>query len=593
MEPKPIFSSLTVYRERGAFLRRLEQFEKAKCAYDTAYKTNPENVQLLVGRSRVCSDAVQPIQAYDDAELALTLEPNNMIAKYMQARAMFTIGDFERSLVMNWRGVRQRQQPPYFHEGINQGIETLQDCVGKNAGNVLLDFLPLIQENETVTFDKYEPVVIPHKSRIPQPETKNTLTQLEARKHAQLERVLAMKYLGIMASDKFYLQALRDAPVLMSANAAGSQELKRLVIETLRTLSERQEMLRCQRPYYSIKLAEQSKSRHQDMFKKNLLENERLIGARTAELYLKQMDSCWRSNNLPLLIAKAERMQIFLDGKTPHNLPDKEIYTDRLYRVVGEGYLQQYRLSYNMSDRGNRRRVFYLMGVPVGRPTSYDSVIMNYPHKYMSSKLALERYMDTLEKCENDMMKCWLMYEVARLLATQKNYALSKYYAKLCQREATQINCATWWLNGCLVLLSGDMQQGNVNEVRNQVEKAHEWTKKLTSGERIHAFLGKCAAMAQEAIVGDERKAIVQREKDILRALDNTLKVETQVLFKRLATVPTGRRFSVLPGKVKHGFEHTERRRLRQKGLTIIPGQPQTLPKPPVSKVPGYQIFET
>ncbi|XP_026314779.1 tetratricopeptide repeat protein 25-like [Hyposmocoma kahamanoa] len=593
MEPKPIFSALTVYRERGAFLRRLEQFQKAKCAYDTAFKTNPENVLLLVGRSKVCSDAVQPIQAYDDAELALKLEPNNMVAQHMQALAMFTIGDFERSLVMNYRGVRHRQKPPYFHEGINQGIETLQDCVGKNAGNVLIDFLPLIKDNQTVSFDMYEPIVIPHKSRIPRPEAINKLTQLEIRKHEQLERVLAMKYLGQMAYDKFYLQALRDHPVVMSANAAGSRDIKNIIIETIHTLSERQEMLRCQRPYYSIKLAEKSKSQHQDMFQKKLLENERITGARTADLYLKQMDNCWRTNNLALLIAKAERMQLFLDGKTPHTLPDKELYTDRLYRTIGEGYLLQYRLSYNMSDRGNKRRVFYLMGLPVSRPSSYDSVIMNYPHKYLSSKLALEKYMNTLEKCENTMMRCWLMYEVARLLAIQKNYALSKYYAKLCQREATEINNATWWLNGCFVLLSGDMQQGNVNEVRNQVEEAYEWTKLLQSGERIQAFLGKCAAMAEEALIGDERKAIVQREKDIMRVLDANLKVETEVLFKRLATVPVGRRFSVLPGKIRFGFHQTERRKRRQKGLSIIPGQPQTLPKPPISDTLGLQIFES
>lgn len=592
MEPKPIFSALTVYRERGAFLRRLEQFEKAKFAYDTAYKNCPENVLLLTGRSKVCSDAVQPIQAYNDAELALKLEPKNMIAQYMQALAMFTLNDFERSLVINYRGARQRQQPPYFHEGINQGTETLHDCIGRNAGNVLLDFLPLIKDNETVSVDMYEPIVIPHKSRIPKPVAKNMLTQVEARKHAILERVLAMKYLGEMAYDKFYLQALRDDPVMKSANAAGSRELKNIIDETIGTLTERQEMLRCQRPYYSIKLAETSKSHHLDNFKKKLLENERNTGARTAELYLKQIDLRRRSNNLALLIAKAERMQLFLDGKTPHTLPDKELYTDRLYRVVGEGYLSQYRLSYNMSDRGNRRRVFYLMGVPVDRPTSYDSVIMNYPQKYLSSKLALERYMNTLEKCENTMMRCWLTYEVARLLATQKNYALSKFYAKRCQREAEEVSSTTWWLNGCFVLISGDMQQGNVNEVRNQVEEAYEWSKSLQSGERIQAFLGKCALMAGEAITSDERKAIVQREKDIMTVLDSSLKVETKVLFKRLTTVPVGRRFSVLPGKIMYGFDHTERRKRRQRGLTIIPGQPQTLPRPPVSNIRGLQIFD-
>lgn len=592
MEPKPIFSALTVYRERGAFLRRLEQFEKAKCAYDTAYSTSPEDVQLLIGRSRVCSDAVQPMQAYNDAELALKLEPRNMNAQYMQALAMFTINDFERSLVMCYRGSRQRQQPPYFYEGINQGTETLHDCIGKNAGNVLTDFLPLIKENETVKFDIYEPLVIPHKSRIPKPESKNRLTQLEARKHAILERVLTMKYLERMAYDKFYLQALRDCSVMKSANAVGSRELKNIITETIRTLSERQEMLRCQRPYYSIKLAEQSKSHYHDEFKKTLLENERKTGARTAELYLKQMYACYSSNKLALLIAKAERMQMFLDIKTPHTLPDKDLYTDRLYSVVGKGYLLQYRLSYNMSERGNRRRVFYLMGLPVGRPTSYDSVIMNYPHKFVSPKIALQKYKNTLEKCENTMMRCWLMYELARLLATVKNYALSKYYAKRCQREAEEINSTIWWLNGCFVLLSGDMQQGNVNEVRNQVEEAYEWSKSLRSGERIQAFLAKCAAMVEEAITGDERKAIVQREKDIIRVLDDSLKLETAVLFKRLTTVPVGRRFAVLPGNIRYGFDHTERRRRCQKGLTIIPGKLQSLPKPPVSDILGLQTFD-
>lgn len=592
MESKPLFSALTVYREQGAFLRRLEQFEKSKCAYDTAYKTSPEDVKLLTGRSKVCSDAGEPIQAYNDAQLALKLEPNSMIAQNMQALALFTTNDFERSLVMCYRGMRHRHQPPYFHEGINQAEETLHDCIGRNAGDVLLDFLPLIKENDTINYDINEPLVMPHKSRIPQPETKKKLTQLNARRHTVLERVLAMKYLGQMAYDKFYLQSLRDSPVMKSANATGSRELKNIITQAICTLSERQEMLRCQRPYYSIKLAEHSKSHYQDNFKKTLLENERKSGARIAELYLKQMNKCWGSNKLALLIAKAERMQQFLDSKTPHTLPDKELYTDRLYRIVAEGYLLQYRLSFNMSDRGNRRRFFFLMGMPVGRPSSYDSVIMNYPHKFVSPKTALEKYMNTLEKCENTMMRCWLTYEVARLLAKIKNYALSKYYAKRCQHEAEEINSATWWLNGCFVLISVDMQQGNVNEVRNHVEKAYKWSKSLPSAEIIQSFLAKCAAMAGEAIVGDERRPIVQREKDIIRVLDDSLKVETEVLFKHLTTVPVGRRFAVLPGNIGYGFDHAERRMRRQKGLTIVPGTPHSLPKPPVSEIHGLQNFD-
>lgn len=112
MEEKQLYGVLTVYRERGAYLRRLEQFEKAKAAYDEAYRNIPDDVRLLTGRSQVCADAVQPMQAYADAELALKLEPANMIARNMQARAMYTMSDFERSVVMNYRGARHRKQPP-------------------------------------------------------------------------------------------------------------------------------------------------------------------------------------------------------------------------------------------------------------------------------------------------------------------------------------------------------------------------------------------------------------------------------------------------------------------------------------------------
>lgn len=592
MEEKQLYGALTVYRERGAYLRRLEQFEKAKASYDEAFRNAPDDVRMLTGRSQVCADAVQPIQAYSDAELALKLEPGNMNARNMQARAMYTMSDFEKSVVMNYRGARHRHQPPYFIEGINQGIETIQDCIGVNAGNVMLDFLPLIKHNEAVRVDEDEPQKPPHVSRIPKPKKKRKLTQMEARKRLTLSRVLAMKYLGPMAYDKFFLQELMEDQRLKSANAGGSVELKSIVREALRSLSERQDMLRSQRPYYTVKLAEKAESKHQNQYKENVLIKEREIGARTAERLLKQIEKSMRENRVMDLIAQAERMQMFLDGKTPRTLPDKEVYTDRLYRAVGEAYLSQHRLSYTLSERGNRRRIAFLMGLPVGRPTSFDSVMANYPYKFIDIKQATAKVMATLEMCENSTMKCWLMYEIARLLCTQKNYALAKFYAKRCQREAQEISNVTWWLNGCFVLMSGDMQQGNSNEVRIQVEEAYEFSKKLQDPERVQAFLSKCAEMAAETMTADERKAIMQRERQIVGVMDESQRVETQVLFKRMSTVPPGRRFSVLPRKPEPGEERAERKRRRQRGLSVIPGPERALPPPPKSGTLGFQVFD-
>ncbi|PZC77401.1 outer dynein arm-docking complex subunit 4 [Helicoverpa armigera] len=593
MEEKQLYGALTVYRERGAYLRRLEQFEKAKASYDEAFKSNAEDVRTLTGRSQVCADAVRPVQAYADAELALKLSPGNMNARNMQARAMYTMSDFERSVVMNFRGLRLRRQPPYFMEGINQGLETIQDCVGVNAGNVMLDFLPLIKQLETGPPDEDEPQKVLHVNRIPKQERKRKMTQMEARKHCTLARVLAMKYLGPMAYDKFFLQELMEDPRIMSANSSGSIELKEIVKEALRSLSERQEMLRAQRPYYTIKLAEKAESKHQTKYREAVLIQERETGAKTAERLLKQIEKSMREHRIMDLISQAERMQMFLDVKTPRTLPDKEIYTDRLYRAVGEGYLSQHRLSYTLSERGNRRRIAFLMGLSVGRPTSFDSVMANYPYKFIDIKHATEKVMLTLDMCENATMKCWLMYELARLLSTQKNFALAKFYAKRCQREAQELGNITWWLNGCFVLMSGDMQQGNANEVRIEVEEAYEWSKKLQDPERVQAFLAKCAEMATEAVTGDDRKAITVRERQIMSVMDPETRVETQVLFKRISTVPVGRQFSVLPRKSDAvGDTRSERKKRRQRGLSVIPGPEQVLPAAPKSDVAGYQVFD-
>ncbi|XP_026332275.1 tetratricopeptide repeat protein 25-like [Hyposmocoma kahamanoa] len=591
MEPKPLFMGPTVYRERGAHLRRLEQFDKAKDAYDEAYKITQSDVRMLTGRSQVCSAAMQPNQAYADAEMALKLEPNNMIARNMQSQALYTISDFERSIVMNYRGFRVRKQPGYFKEGIDQGIETLQDCIGVNAGSVMTDFLPLIYQNLRDADDEYEPSKVMRVSRIPQTIEKKKMTQLEARKQAILAKVLAMKYLGSMASDKFFLMNLVEDDRLMSANKKGSCDLKYYVQEALRALSERQRMLRAQKPYYAVKLAEKTHSHYQRTFKEQLLIKEREVGAHTAEHYLRDIAKSLRELRIKDLINTAERMQLFLDTKTLYTLPDKQIYTDRLYRMVGEGYLSQHRISYKLSERGNRNRIAFLMGLPCGRSTSFDSVRANYPTKFTDVEKATAKTFEVLEMCENSTMRCWLMYEMARLLCLQKNYALSKFYAKRCQRQAQELGNVTWWLNGCYILMSGDMQQGNANEVRIQVEEAWEWSKETKDEVGIQSFLSKCAAMAGETMSVDERKAIDQRERDILKIMDDKSRVDTHVLFKRMSTVPAGRRFSVLPRKPEPGAMSSARRKYRQRGLSVVQGPELEIMKTPQSGVTGLQIF--
>ncbi|GBP38872.1 Tetratricopeptide repeat protein 25 [Eumeta japonica] len=592
MEEKQLYGALTVYRERGAFLRRLEQLKKAKDAYQTALENAPQDVDTLLGLSRVCADAGQSAQAYAHADAALGLEPQSMVARNMQARATYCMSEFERSLVMNYRASRRRRCPPYFIEGINNATETIEDCVGLNAGSVMLDFLPLIERLEASRPDGLEQQRPKRSPRMPVLETKAKLSQMEFRKRQTLSRVFALKYLGPMAYDKFFLQNMTKDKRLYSANAAGSAELKSFVDDILKTVGERQETLHTQRPYYSIKLAEKADSKYQNRYNEAVLTKERDISVQTIERLLCQLEKYLSVNRVCDVIAGAERVQMFLDKKTQRTLTSKEAYTDRLYRIVGEAYLSQYRLSYSLSERGNRRRVAFLMGMPVGRPSSFDSVVANYPYKFVDAEQTIEKVTATLEVAENRAMRCWLCYELAKLLFTQKNFSLAKYYAKRCQTEALESNSFTWWTNGCFALISGDMQQGNANEVRSHVEEAHEITKKLTNKEVVQAFLAKCVQIVSEPITADERKAVVQRERQVLGVMEEPERVEAGVLFKRMSTVPAGRRFSVLPTKPEAGAERAERRRLKQRGLSAVPGPERELPAPPKSRVRGFQAFD-
>lgn len=590
---KEIFGGLLVYRSRGDHLRALEQYEKAKEAYDLGIKFHPDDVRLLVGRSQTCSLAVQPRQAFTDAEQALQKEPNNMTACNMQARALYTMTEFERSLVMNYRGFRQRKKPQYFAEGISQALETLQDCIGQNAGHVMQDSLPIIKqiERDNHNLEEHSPKKTLHKSRIPHPEFKEKLTQMEAYKRKTLSRVLAMKYLGPMADDKFFLQKLSEDERLNSANAAGSQRLKELVDEALQKLVDRQEMLRAQCPYYTIQLAEKTKSSYQDRFLRETLLKERRASNFTVKRLLKSLDICRHRRDVKELIQIADRLQTFLDTKTPRTLPDKNIYLDQMYRIVGDGYLLQHRLSFRHSDRGHRRRVAFLMGLSTGRPTSYDSVIASYPFKFQSTKEAIEKYMNLLEMCENSTQRCWIYYELAKLLIKDKNYALGKFYGKRLQKEAQECDLPCWWLNGTLVLISGEMQQGNCNEVRALIEETRPWLSRAPS--EIRMFLKKCAEMAGDTVQVDERKAIEQREQSILGVMPDPERVDMSVLFKHMTVLPPGRRFSVLPQQMAGGQWHAERRRRRQPGLTVVPGSVPTLPAQPRTLVPGLQRFQS
>lgn len=587
--PKPIFNANSMYRSWGQYLLAMEQYEKAKEAFDQAYDNNPDDVKTLVGRSVACSHTFRPQQAYEDAHKAFSMELKNPTVCKAKARALYSQAKFEHSLLINYQGYEIRRQPQCFRRGIGYDLETLKDTIGANAGQVLLKNLTLIKQMK----EQDAPETRLRVPRMPKPEQKETTGPSEPRKHRAISRLLAKKYLGPMATEKFFLEKLLDDPRLLSANSAGSFKLKKTVHEALGALASGQEFLRTLRPYYSIKFYEKNSKKCMEKSNMDLLLRKRKLAANIAERLLRSVIACKDQKRIQDLISQADRMQRYLDRKALIIIPDKEKYTDRLYRTVGEGYLSQYRSGNSKQD--DRHLVRFLMGFPITRSLSNDPVIRNYPFKYHDIEPEIRKITRDIESCENGLMRCWLYFELARLVRSQRKYELAKFYGRCCQHESEQVSSPTWWMNGCLVVMSGDMLKGNVQEVHTTAEDALLCVAKLPCHLRLQVkvFIRKCVEIASDGLkIDDDSISIKQRENNILRTMEDPQRSELQVLFKRMSRIPSRRRFCVMPRPPKLLDIRSERRSCYQHGLTIVPGETTIMRSPPRSSVLGFQLFD-
>ncbi|KAJ2943598.1 hypothetical protein O0L34_g16707 [Tuta absoluta] len=582
---KPFFNAASVYRTTGKFLHKREKFDKARQAYDQAYEYAANDVNVLIDRSRFGAEAFFPKQALKDAEQALAIEPRNLHALKALAAAKSLMLEFEKSIILNSNGYKRRRKPGYFREGINQGTACIKQTIGKNAGDVMKHYLPTIQkhaeeiQDASSTSPLYKLGSKKHVCRIPSTKSFVKKTPHEVPRKELLSRVLAYKYLGPLAFDKFFLKDFVDDTRLESANKESSKKLKEVAGDALQTLTERQNLLHAQCLYYTLQL-KQTESQRQSNYKNKLLENVRQINQNQAQHYLKKIEACRTENQINDMMRIVKNMQNFLDTTTNYRFPNKYYYIDRLYSNVGRGILSQHRLSVTSSYEKNRSRVSFLMGLKPKRLPSHDSVIKNYPKRFDDPRIALQNALQTLEEAENPNMRCWLHYEISQLQRILKNNPLAKYHAQICQKEAEKFGKPVWWLNGCFLLISFGVQQGDVNEVEGIVQDAYKWSKITGKKEETQDFFLHCIELAQKMAEMDSALDVVKRKNDIVNAMDKSVAQDVRLLFDKISRVKTGRQFTVLPGNKPERLNmEPVRKKTQQRHLTIVPGPTKKLPR--------------
>ncbi|XP_045535820.1 uncharacterized protein LOC106721168 [Papilio machaon] len=551
---KPVCNAVTVYRERGNYLQRLEQFEKAILAYNEALRWNSSDVPSLLGRSLARAKATHYEGALEDVARAAELEPNNLTALQIKAQTEYEKCAFERSLVLASCGQNLRVLPPNFADCARCAEETIRECSGLSATKVMKSANTLLKDVELVDHmekDIFEPVVIMRRSRMQKEPTHQIqeISRVEKQKTEHIARLMASKYLEQMAHDKHFLISLCKDERLMSANKQGSKMLYELANKARADVEKRQAVLRERRPLYAARSAESEARARLSRARKERLGHAQKQHEVDAKRLIRTAKTIFEEHDTTKCLEAAEFAMEQISRKPANLLPDKEKFLVELYNLVANVFLDQKRFKETMSEEDREKRSFVLLGITVSREPSRDSVLRSRP---MAPPRDVRRRLRTLERILSlngrASERCYALHELARLHVDTKQAYKARFYAHKGQTEARSADQRIWLLNMTFLLARCHLLQNNRPEARAALIEGASLARSYGFPD-VAAFFDTCVNVSGEGEVGSSEALLVKREKEMVNLMqDDDLRSAAKYLFKRMSVIPASRRFSVLPG---------------------------------------------
>ncbi|XP_063824995.1 uncharacterized protein LOC135074586 [Ostrinia nubilalis] len=551
-EERPICNAVAVYRERGNYLQRLEQFEKAIQAYNEALRWNSSDVRSLLGRSLARVKTTHYSQALDDAAKAAELEPENLSALQIRAQTNYEKCAFERALVLAHQGQRLRRLPPNFAECARHAEETVRECAGKSAGKMLSSVASLYRsvELKRESMDANAPVVIVRQSRMqPKPTHQvQEISRAESQRAEQISRLMASKYLERMAHDKYFLTTLSKDERLISANKQGSKMLQELANKALADVEKRQAVLRERRPLYAARASEAAARARLSRARKEQLTRAQKQHAVDAKRLVRAAQIAYEERDTAKCLESAEFAMDQIAKKNSNLLPAKEKFLQQLYDIVANAFLDQKRVKDTMSESDREKRAFVLLGMYMSREPSRDSVLRARPQappRDAKSRLRiLERNLAMSTRAPE---RCYILHELARLLMETKQAHRARFFALKCQSEARTAGQHIWLLNSTFLLARCHLLQNNRPEARAALLEAVGLSRSYGFGD-VAGFLDTCVNISLEGEVGTTEAILEKREKAMVSLMqDDDLRSAAEHLFRRMSVIPAARRFSIMP----------------------------------------------
>ncbi|XP_038212082.1 uncharacterized protein LOC119832489 [Zerene cesonia] len=502
LEERAICNVVAVYRERGNYLQRLEQFEKAILAYNEALRWNNADVRSLLGRSLARAKATHYADALADAARAAELEPDNPTALQIRAQTNYEKCAFERAFLLACRGQMLRKYPPNFAECTQCAEETVEE-----------------------------------------------MSRVGKQKAERISRLMASKYLEQMAHDKYFLTQLCKDERLHSANRQGSQKLQELANKALADVEKRQEVLRERRPLYAARAAEAEARERLSSARKERLGNAQKQHVTDAERLVRATQAVYEERNTGKCLETAEFAMEQISRKPANLLPGKDKFIQKLQEIVANAFLDQKRVREEMSEADREKRAFILLGIAISREPSHDSILrVRPPAPPRDAKRRLRTLERALSQSTRAWERCYVLHELSRLHADTKQAHRAKFFALKCQTEARSSNQRIWLLNSTFLLARCHLLQNNRPETRATLIEGAGLARAYGYHD-VAAFFDTCVNISLEGEIASSDAILEKREKAMVSLMqDDDLRLAAEHLFRKMSVIPASRRFSIMPG---------------------------------------------